>query len=282
MRKALKQNPNMIRTMLGLAFSLILLLSYAVYGATMNPDYYVYQTKQFESSAELTLLDVSEQEGGNKTTWIWTFEVSPQNLTWINATLENNTDSGTLKMINVAGEYWSHEKLSKPNAKDFVCAEEIREKDNSYWVPFDCTVSTTHSRDFDSNDVTIIGLSHPDPARRNGGTVYAQEMSLAEDLAREKVDNLHISNQWQLILEIENSESTENPSISVVFVNEEFDTIEQFGLDTATEMLWSFAALFGCFAMLLVPSLSIYFAAMYKENKRKISAQSILSSDEEE
>ena len=248
----------------------------------MNPDYYVYQTKQFESSADLTLLDVSEQDEGNKTTWIWTFEVNPQNLTWINATLENNTDSGTLKMINVAGEYWSHEKLSNPNAKDFVCAEEIREKNNSYWVPFDCTVSTTHSRDFDSTDVTIIGLSHPDPARRNGGTVYAQEMSVAEDLAREKVDNLHISNQWQLILEIENSESTENPAIAVVFVNEEFETIEQFGLDTATEMLWSFAALFGCFAMLLVPALSIYFAAMYKENKRKISAQSVLSSDEEE
>ena len=268
--------------MLGLAFSLILLLSYAVYGATMNPDYYVYQTEQYENSAQLTLLDVSEQDGGNKTTWIWTFEVNPQNLTWINATLENNSYSGNLKMINVAGEFWSHEKLSNPNAKDFVCAEEIRENKISYWIPFDCTVSTTHSREFNSGGVTIIGLSHPDPAIRNGGTVYAQNLSLAEDLAREKVDNMHISNQWQLILELEDTDSAYEPSVYVVFVNEEFKSIEQFGLDTATEMLWSVAALFGCFAMLLVPSLSVYFAAMYKENKRKLSAQSILSSDEEE
>ena len=280
MRKALKQNPNMIRTMLGLAFSLILLLSYAVYGATMNPDYYVYQNSQTESNPELALLDVSTES--ETTTWIWTFDVNPNNLTWINATLENNSFSGNMKMINVAGEYWSHEKLADSDAKDFVCAEEIRENDKSYWIPFDCTVSTTHSRQFESGNVSIIGLSHPDPAKRNGGTVYAQNITAAENIARNIVDTTHISSQWQLILELDSTDSNEVPDLSVTFITEEFNSIEQFGLDAATEMLWSFAALFGCFAMLLVPSLSVYFAAMYKENKRKISAQEIISSDEEE
>ena len=36
MKKALAQNPNMLRTMVGLGLTLILILSYAVYGATMD------------------------------------------------------------------------------------------------------------------------------------------------------------------------------------------------------------------------------------------------------
>ena len=138
----------MIRTMVGLAFSLILLLSYAVYGATMNPDYYVYQNLQDETEAELNLLDVgvlNDTGDGQITRWIWTFTLDPHNLTWINASVANASSNGDFKMINVAGEYWSHEKLSNPDAKDFICAEEIHEGNTSYWIEFDCKVSTTNS-----------------------------------------------------------------------------------------------------------------------------------------
>ena len=44
MQKALAQNPNLLRTLLGLSFTLIFLLAYAVYGATISPSYYVYET----------------------------------------------------------------------------------------------------------------------------------------------------------------------------------------------------------------------------------------------
>ena len=44
MQKALAQNPNLLRTLLGLSFTLIFLLGYAVYGAT-GPSYYVYETE---------------------------------------------------------------------------------------------------------------------------------------------------------------------------------------------------------------------------------------------
>ena len=115
----------------------------------------------------------------------------------------------------------------------------------------------------------------------SGGTVYAQSISDAEIIARENIDNVHLSDQWQIILELEGNNTEDSPLISVSYVNEEFSSIEQFGLDTATEMLWSLAALFGCFAMLLVPALSVYFAAMYKEKKRMNEALSVLSEDEE-
>ena len=45
MRKALAQNPNLLRTLLGLSFTLIFMLSYAVYGATVSPSYYLYETE---------------------------------------------------------------------------------------------------------------------------------------------------------------------------------------------------------------------------------------------
>ena len=36
MRKALAQNPNLLRTLIGMGLTLIFLLAYAVYGATMT------------------------------------------------------------------------------------------------------------------------------------------------------------------------------------------------------------------------------------------------------
>ena len=45
MQKALAQNPNLLRTRVGLSFTLIFLLAYAVYGATISPSYYLYTTE---------------------------------------------------------------------------------------------------------------------------------------------------------------------------------------------------------------------------------------------
>ena len=45
MKKALAQNPNLLRTLIGLSLTLIFLLSYAVYGATVSPSVYMYETE---------------------------------------------------------------------------------------------------------------------------------------------------------------------------------------------------------------------------------------------
>ena len=58
MKKALAQNPNLLRTLLGLSVTLILLLSYAVYGATVSPSYYLYDTNTQETEHVLSLIHI--------------------------------------------------------------------------------------------------------------------------------------------------------------------------------------------------------------------------------
>ncbi|MAV77733.1 MAG: hypothetical protein CMA15_02470 [Euryarchaeota archaeon] len=38
-------------------------------------------------------------------------------------------------------------------------------------------------------------------------------------------------------------------------------------MDAATEFLWALAAVVGCFSMVLIPSLTVYFAARAKEKR---------------
>ena len=50
-------------------------------------------------------------------------------------------------------------------------------------------------------------------------------------------------------------------------MNEAFESVEIFSVDTATEFLWALAAVVGCFSMVLVPSFTVYFAARAKERR---------------
>ncbi|MDA1167946.1 MAG: hypothetical protein O2866_03600, partial [archaeon] len=68
---------------------------------------------------------------------------------------------------------------------------------------------------------------------------------------------------------IEFGNRTTQPSISIETVNEEFGSIALFQIDAATEFLWALAAVIGCFAMVLVPSFTVYFAARSKEKKNE-------------
>ena len=69
MRKALAQNPNLLRTLIGMGLTLIFLLAYAVYGATIDTEVYIYESESTESQVNLdngknsTILKVIEQFG---------------------------------------------------------------------------------------------------------------------------------------------------------------------------------------------------------------------------
>lgn len=68
---------------------------------------------------------------------------------------------------------------------------------------------------------------------------------------------------------IEKGNRSTQPTMSVQTVNEEFRNIELFNIDAATEFLWALAAVIGCFAMVLVPSFTVYFAARSREKKNE-------------
>lgn len=284
MRNAIAQNPNMLRTLLGLSLTLIILLSYAVYGATQNPDYYVYSTDQATTTPPLSSVgtnpSVSGQGDDQVTTWLWEFNVNPANLTWLNVSVDTAPSVGVLKLLNPAGAIWSHPGLGAAVETGMNCADSNEEDGERVWKAVDCDYGSTHMAELENGSASIITLTHPDPARRGGGTVHAQSKTEAIDKASDLISHEHSATMFQLSLELSGNQSQYSPLLEVVYVNEEFASIEQFSIDAATEMIWAFASLAGCFLLLLVPAFAIYFASEARARKEHERVALTLAEDE--
>ena len=114
MKKALAQNPNLLRTLIGLSLTLIILLSYAVYGATISPNYYIYETEATDSSFED--IELTKIVQNNETTWIGTVSANGANLTWVNMTVTDLASGAIVKMTN-EGKLYSHPFLGVEDAE---------------------------------------------------------------------------------------------------------------------------------------------------------------------
>lgn len=260
MKKALAQNPNLLRTLIGLSLTLIVLLSYAVYGATISPSYYIYETEPTNSSFED--IELSKIVQNNETTWIGTVSADGANLTWVNMTVDSLASGAVVKMTN-EGKLYSHPFLGVDDAEvvvdgktvDFRCSEH-------------CVYGESIEVEADSSKVSIQALTSTDPARRSNGTVFADTLNEAESLAREEIDYTHTPSQ--IIIQItEPGNKTVQPQVNVYTVNEEFSSVQIFEIDAATEFLWALAAVVGCFSMVLIPSFTVYFAARARERKNE-------------
>ena len=259
MQKALAQNPNLLRTLLGLSFTLIFMLAYALYGATISPSYYLYttdtETTVNENVEPVKLYD----DDTNETNWRWTFTADGDNLTWVNVTAGGLSKNAVVKLTNSAGLY-SHSKLGDPDAEGFACEDS-------------CYLNNTHEIISENGgDDGIISMTTTDPGRRNNGTVYAKSLDEAESKARDIVEYFHTP--AVIIVEIiEAGNKSTAPSVSLVTVNEDFAEISVFSVDAGTEFLWAVAAVVGCFSMILIPSFTVYFAARAKERKNELKLQ---------
>lgn len=253
MRKALAQNPNLLRTLLGLSFTLIFMLSYAVYGATISPSYYLYETDTnttLHQEIEPTRIYQGDQ---NTTTWTWSVPANGANLTWVNLTATEVSNGAEVRLINGAGLF-SHPLLGSEDADGFSCRES-------------CQKNTSHSYIAeDGGDVRINALTSTDPARRSNGTVYAQTIEDAQVKAEQAIEYEHSPSLIRVEI-IERGNRATAPAMSITTVNEEFATIEPFSVDAATEFLWALAAVAGCFSMVLIPSFTVYWAANAKEKR---------------
>ena len=216
----MKQNPNMIRTLLLLSFSLIFLLGYAVYGATSNSGYYLYFSDHEESNPELTPVGQHPVIQNGKTVWVWEFNADSSNLTWINVSVSGVYKGSVLKVTNVAGNFWSHPELGNVLESGVNCADRVKEDNEYVWVAVDCQVGDTHIMELESESGIFVGLSHPNPALRDGGTVRAEDYNSALILADTIFNKTHISNSWQISIEIEGNHSDISPDISVSYINE--------------------------------------------------------------
>ena len=246
MRRALAQNPNLLRTLIGLGLTLVIILSYAVYGATINTEYHVYTTESNSSTAQLTLVNnstITNADDKEQTEWIWHTNINTTNLTWVNASLTGVPDGSLLKVINIAGWY-SHPELGSKDADQFNCASQ-------------CVKSSSHSSISEGGMAELTGLTSTDPARRDSGTVRAENAAEARVMADDAISHEFDEPHWEIRVTISGNGS-EEPVVQIQYVNEEFSSIEQFALDTATEMMWSLAAVIGCFILVLVPIMLIY------------------------
>ena len=263
MKKALAQNPNLLRTLIGLSLTLIFMLSYAVYGATVSPSVYIYKTEPTVSEYNASEADEevirTYNEEENTTTWAWQVIANDANLTWVNITATELSDGSVLRVTNVAKLY-SHEllgttySLENPLEEEFSCADL-------------CDYASTHERlSEEGGTLEFYALTSVDPARRSNGSVFASDIAEAEIKAREAIAYTHSPSILRIEIIEQGNRSTE-PSISAETVNEEFSSIAVFSVDATTEFLWALAAVVGCFSMVLIPSFTVYFAARAKEKR---------------
>lgn len=253
MRKALAQNPNLLRTLLGLSFTLIFILGYAVYGATVSPSYYLYDSDTQYNSQEVVLENRIYNSENNKTTWTWQTTLDTSNLTWVNFTLEGQLDTPIVTISNAGGLFY-HEDLGNPNADDFSCAEMCQNK-------------TAHNVEFMSGDeFKIHTLGTVDASKRNNGTVFAKSIDEAWIKADESLSREHGIPIFRVSV-VENGDQSIEPVLIIDSENEQLNDVVVFSVDAATELVWAFAAVVGCFSILLVPSFMVYFVSREKEKK---------------
>ncbi|CAI8210827.1 MAG: Uncharacterised protein [Methanobacteriota archaeon] len=279
MRAAMRQNPNMIRTMLLLSFTLIFLLAYAVYGATSDSGYYLYSTEKNNSDAELNTVGNSPSFQNGKTTWVWEFESNTKNLTWVNVSVSGATQNSNLKIINVDGSFWSHPELGDAFDSNVNCADRINKDGSFVWVTVDCQVGSTHTMSISDGNATFVSFTHPNPAFRDGGTVRAENFEDALKVVNSTFNRTHESGLWQISIVADGNHTEINPLITVNYVNEEVIGVELFQIDAVTEMLWSMSALIGCFMILLVPAFLIYFISQQSNKKERKEVEIALEQD---
>ena len=267
MRKALAQNPNLLRTLIGMGLTLIFLLAYAVYGATIDTEVYIYESDSIETEVLLESESRFYDEDDNRTIWSWDATLNGVNLTWINLSGEMLSIGSTISISNAVGLY-SHPDLGNPDAEDFSCSES-------------CEKLEDHKINITSDATEIISLTDPDPALRGKGSLFADSLEEASNEAAEILSTDFEQTSVRITV-IENGERNVAPTVRLTQVNEELGNVEQFEIDAATEFMWALAAVIGCFGMILVPSFTVYFAAQAKQRKLELKLENSKISIEEE
>ena len=269
MKKALAQNPNMLRTMIGLGLTLIVILSYAVYGATIDSSYYMYHTSNDSVEHEPNDQGLSEQN----TTQIWTFTTN-RSTTWLNVTIDGVEQDDVISVGVSDGVWYYHEMLGDEDAERFSCRQTDDQAFEEYNV---CTAAQVHSITAEETGLmTIRGIVSPELPMGGLGSLYADSQQEAEEAAAELISSNNGTRVWTITLESSDEIHPSEYSPLVQSTSHELELVEPFKINPVTEMLWSISALIGCFAIALVIPLTIYFAAQAKERREEKIRQTAL------
>ena len=263
MKKSLSKNPNMLRTMVGTGMTLIILLSFAVYSNTVNSEYYEYTTTNEAKSMELK----EENEGFAE----WFFSTNDA-ITWVNFSVQNAPPGSILTVVS-EGTNWSHSPSLGNSDQKYVC----NEPDSDYSSIIEtCEYSRTHSMNLENGSGILRGRVSLDLPIKGKGYLEANSEEKAQNDAYELIDKAKMVITWKILIQ-ENDEIISNEGILIEseFSSHELVELKQFQLDPFQETVYSFSALVGCFFLVLVIPLMIYFSARYREKRNESVRTSI-------
>lgn len=271
MKKALAQNPNLLRTMIGLGLTLILILSYAVYAATIDSSYYLYHTSNEGIEHEVVDQGLSD----DNSTQIWTF-TTDRAMTWVNVSIIGVEEGDVLTVSVSEGEWYHHEILGDEDADLFNCFE----VDDGYEEVSVCDLAASHNLVAESDGTLVLrGIVSADLPMGGLGSLFADSLEEATDKAETMVSDGNGTRVWTITLESGDDIHPSEFSPDVVTVYHELTDVEVFKIDPVTEMMWSIAALIGCFGLALVIPLTIFIAARAKEKRDDRLREAALASE---
>ncbi len=248
----------MLRTIVGLGLTLVLILSYAVYSATLDSSFYLARTSNIETS-----LDVSEDPSNGT----YSFETNTA-ITWVNISIDNSPVDSTLQVSSLGGVWWHHPELGN-NIGDtpFQCFAPDT-SDYEGLVEY-CTESSVHSKNIENQTEEFRGILSNKLPLSGAWAFVADNSTEATRVANETVMDSILPRTWKVQMLDESGENmnTSGMGIKITIVEHDILDVSPYRIDPVTEMIWGMTALIGCFGIVLIIPAILYVAATAKSKK---------------
>lgn len=248
----------MLRTMVGTGLTLIILLSYAVYSNTVDSEYYGYSTSNEHQTMDLT----SENEG--QAQWYYTTNAA---ITWVNFSVDG-APPGSILTVEAEGTNWSHSPSLGLQDQTYIC----NEPDSDYSTILEtCEFSRTHSMELDGGSGILRGRVSLDLPIKGKGYLESENLQNAQSEANDLILSAKKTITWKIKIEDDGEiASSAGMLVESEYASHELLNLEKFQLNPVQETVYSFSALIGCFFLVLVIPLMIFFSARYRESKDEV------------
>ena len=259
MQKSIARNPNMLRTLIGLGLTLIIVLGYAVYSASLDSEYYLYTTSNEELDVQL-----AQQDSGDGTV-VFIAEVTGA-FTWVNFSVEGMSADGELEVTSGGQRWWSHPALVKWESGMFNCLA----PNDDFEIVNTCDLSYTHTATPDDEGLTRLrGLLDDELPLSGIGSLRAVNETVARVEVEKMIAAADNTVTWRIVLRADNDIDPADVTVTMTVVNHDLLDIEPFKLDPVTEGFWSLTALLGCLSLVLLLPLGFYYGSRLKEKAEK-------------
>jgi hypothetical protein len=156
--------------------------------------------------------------------------------------------------------------LGSPDAENFNCRESSSEGDVD--VSETCELGWIHELVSGGGADRMFGIVKMDLPINGLGYLHSDNPDSAEEQAQGLIDSNAGTITWRVeVLEDGEAVASEGIDLGVSVVTHELVSVQEFKLDPLQESVYSFATLVGCFSLLLIIPLMVYFSAMYKAKR---------------